>query len=158
VRVELSASVAACKTLAELVKIDPKSIGVGQYQHDVDQKLLKKKLDETVESCVNYVGVDLNTASKELLAFVSGSHRCQKNIIYRNEHGAFRNRRSLLKVPKLGSKAFEQSAGLRIRGGENPLDHTAVHPESYCVVEAIAADLMCRWSRSHGCTGSSRWI
>jgi uncharacterized protein len=130
--------------LAELVKIDPKSIGVGQYQHDVDQKLLKKKLDETVESCVNYVGVDLNTASKELLDFVSGiTPTVAKNIVtYRNEHGAFRNRRSLLKVPKLGSKAFEQSAGfLRIRGGDNPLDNTAVHPESYYVVEAIAADL-----------------
>lgn len=130
--------------LAELVKIDPKSIGVGQYQHDVDQKLLKKKLDETVESCVNYVGVDLNTASKELLAFVSGiTPTIAKNIItYRNEHGAFRNRRLLLKVPKLGPKAFEQSAGfLRIRGGASPLDNTAVHPESYGVVEAIAADL-----------------
>ena len=130
--------------LAELVKIDPKSIGVGQYQHDVDQKLLKKNLDETVESCVNYVGVDLNTASKELLAFVSGvTSTVAKNIItYRNEHGAFRNRRQLLKVPKLGPKAFEQSAGfLRIRGGDNPLDNTAVHPESYSVVEAIAADL-----------------
>ena len=130
--------------LAELVKIDPKSIGVGQYQHDVDQKLLKKKLDETVESCVNYVGVDLNTASKELLGFVSGiTPTIAKNIItYRNEHGAFRNRRLLLKVPKLGPKAFEQSAGfLRIRGGGNPLDNTAVHPESYSVVEAIAADL-----------------
>jgi len=130
--------------LAELVKIDPKSIGVGQYQHDVDQKLLKKKLDETVESCVNYVGVDLNTASQELLAFVSGvTPSVAKNIItYRNEHGAFKNRRSLLKVAKLGAKAFEQSAGfLRIRGGDNPLDNTAVHPESYAVVEAIAADL-----------------
>lgn len=130
--------------LAELVKIDPKSIGVGQYQHDVDQKLLKKKLDETVESCVNYVGVDLNTASKELLAFVSGmTPTIAKNIItYRNEHGAFKNRRLLLKVAKLGPKAFEQSAGfLRIRGGDNPLDNTAVHPESYFVVEAIAADL-----------------
>lgn len=130
--------------LAELVKIDPKSIGVGQYQHDVDQKLLQKKLDETVESCVNYVGVDLNTASSQLLAFVSGiTLTIAKNIItYRNEHGAFKNRRKLLKVPKLGAKAFEQAAGfLRIRGGENPLDNTAVHPESYPVVEAIAADL-----------------
>lgn len=131
-------------SLAELVKIDPKSIGVGQYQHDVDQKLLKKKLDETVESCVNYVGVDLNTASIELLAFVSGiTPSVAKNIItYRNEHGAFRNRRLLLKVPKLGAKAFEQAAGfLRIRHSDNPLDNTAVHPESYYVVEAIAADL-----------------
>lgn len=130
--------------LAELVKIDPKSIGVGQYQHDVDQKLLKKKLDETVESCVNYVGVDLNTASKELLTFVSGlTPTIAKNIVnYRNENGAFTNRRKLLKVPKLGPKAFEQAAGfLRIRNGENPLDNTAVHPESYPVVEAIASDL-----------------
>ncbi|WP_421654802.1 Tex family protein [Leptothermofonsia sp. ETS-13] len=130
--------------LAELVKIDPKSIGVGQYQHDVDQKLLKKKLDETVESCVNYVGVDLNTASKELLTFVSGiTPTIANNIVaYRNENGAFRDRRQLLKVSKLGPKAFEQAAGfLRIRDGNNPLDNTAVHPESYGVVEAIAADL-----------------
>ncbi|MCP6757949.1 MAG: RNA-binding transcriptional accessory protein [Fischerella sp. CENA71] len=130
--------------LAELVKIDPKSIGVGQYQHDVDQKLLKKKLDETVESCVNYVGVDLNTASKELLTFVSGiSPTVANNIVtYRNQNGAFKNRRELLKVPKLGPKAFEQAAGfLRIRNGKNPLDNTAVHPESYAVVEAIAHDL-----------------
>ncbi len=130
--------------LAELVKIDPKSIGVGQYQHDVDQKRLKKKLDETVESCVNYVGIDLNMASKELLTFVSGiTPAVAKNIVtYRNEHGAFKNRRMLLKVPKLGPKAFEQAAGfLRIRQGDNPLDNTAVHPESYRVVEAIAADL-----------------
>lgn len=130
--------------LAELVKIDPKSIGVGQYQHDVDQKLLKKKLDETVESCVNYVGVDLNTASKELLTFVSGINATVANNIvnYRNANGAFRDRRELMKVPKLGPKAFEQSAGfLRIRNGKNPLDNTAVHPESYKVVEAIAKDL-----------------
>jgi uncharacterized protein len=130
--------------LAELVKIDPKSIGVGQYQHDVDQKLLKKKLDETVESCVNYVGVDLNTASRELLTFVSGiTPTIANNIVaYRNENGAFRDRRQLLKVAKLGPKAFEQAAGfLRIRDGNNPLDNTAVHPESYPVVEAIAADL-----------------
>ncbi|BAT55554.1 RNA binding S1 [Nostoc sp. NIES-3756] len=130
--------------LAELVKIDPKSIGVGQYQHDVDQKLLKKKLDETVESCVNYVGVDLNTASKELLTFISGITSAVANniVAYRNQYGAFKNRRQLLKVPKLGPKAFEQAAGfLRIRGGENPLDNTAVHPESYAVVEAIASDL-----------------
>ena len=130
--------------LAELVKIDPKSIGVGQYQHDVDQKLLKKKLEETVESCVNFVGVDLNTASKELLTFVSGlSASVANNIItYRNQNGAFRDRRHLLKVPKLGAKAFEQAAGfLRIRGGDHPLDNTAVHPESYKVVEAIARDL-----------------
>ena len=130
--------------LAELVKIDPKSIGVGQYQHDVDQKLLRKKLDETVESCVNYVGVDLNTASQELLTFVSGiTPTIANNIVaYRNEHGPFHNRKQLLKVAKLGPKAFEQSAGfLRIRGGDNPLDNTAVHPESYSVVQAIASDL-----------------
>ncbi|MEH2411173.1 Tex family protein [Nostoc sp.] len=130
--------------LAELVKIDPKSIGVGQYQHDVDQKLLKKKLDDTIESCVNYVGVDLNTASKELLTSVSGITATVANniVAYRNQYGAFKNRRQLLKVPKLGPKAFEQAAGfLRIRGGDNPLDNTAVHPESYSVVEAIASDL-----------------
>ncbi|MFL0604473.1 Tex family protein [Cylindrospermopsis raciborskii] len=130
--------------LAELVKIDPKSIGVGQYQHDVDQKLLKKKLHETVESCVNYVGVDLNTASKELLTFVSGINPTVANniITYRNQYGAFKNRQQLLKVPKLGPKAFEQSAGfLKIRNGENPLDNTAVHPESYPLVEKIAGDL-----------------
>ncbi|MGL4618473.1 MAG: helix-hairpin-helix domain-containing protein, partial [Chroococcidiopsis sp.] len=130
--------------LAELVKIDPKSIGVGQYQHDVDQKLLKQKLEETVESCVNYVGVDLNTASQELLGYVSGiTTTIANNIVaYRNENGVFKNRRQLLKVAKLGPKAFEQAAGfLRIRGGENPLDNTAVHPESYKIVEAIANDL-----------------
>ena len=130
--------------LAELVKIDPKSIGVGQYQHDVDQKLLKKKLDDTVESCVNYVGVDLNTASKELLTFVSGiTSSVANNIVaYRNQHGVFKNRRELKKVAKLGPKAFEQAAGfLRIRGSDNPLDNTAVHPESYQVVQAIASDL-----------------
>lgn len=130
--------------LAELVKIDPKSIGVGQYQHDVDQKLLKKKLDETVESCVNYVGVDLNTASKELLTFVSGiTPTVANNIIaHRNQNGAFKNRRQLLKVTKLGPKAFEQAAGfLRIRDGENPLDNTAVHPETYSIVQSIATDL-----------------
>jgi uncharacterized protein len=130
--------------LAELVKIDPKSIGVGQYQHDVDQKLLKKKLDETVESCVNYVGLDLNTASKELLTFVSGiTPTVANNIIaYRNQNGAFKNRRQLLKVVKLGPKAFEQAAGfLRIRDGENPLDNTAVHPETYSIIQSIATDL-----------------
>ncbi|MDY7023309.1 MAG: Tex family protein, partial [Cyanobacteriota bacterium] len=130
--------------LAELVKIDPKSIGVGQYQHDVDQKLLKKKLDETVESCVNYVGVELNTASKELLTFVSGiTPTIAQNIItYRNDKGVFKNRKELLKVAKLGPKAFQQAAGfLRIRDGANPLDNTAVHPESYKVVETIAADV-----------------
>ncbi len=130
--------------LAELVKIDPKSIGVGQYQHDVDQKLLKKKLDETVESCVNYVGVDLNTASKELLTFVSGiTPAIANNIVaYRNEKGAFKNRKQLLKIAKLGPKAFELAAGfLRIRGGENPLDNTGVHPESYDLVNKIATSL-----------------
>lgn len=130
--------------LAELVKIDPKSIGVGQYQHDVDQKLLKKQLDETVESCVNYVGVDLNTASIQLLSFVSGiTPTIAKNVVkFRDENGAFKNRRQLLKVPKLGPKAFEQAAGfLRIREGENPLDNTAVHPESYGIVEQMVKDL-----------------
>ncbi|WP_373478931.1 Tex family protein [Geminocystis sp.] len=130
--------------LAELVKIDPKSIGVGQYQHDVDQKLLKKNLEETVESCVNYVGVDLNTASKELLMFVSGINQTIANniVIYRNEKGKFKNRKELLKVKKLGAKTFELAAGfLRIRDGENPLDNTAVHPESYSIVKNISADL-----------------
>jgi uncharacterized protein len=127
--------------LAELVKLDPKSIGVGQYQHDVDQKLLKKKLADTVESCVNYVGVDLNMASKELLIAVSGiTPTIANNIVaYRNEHGAFKTRQALLKVTKLGPKAFEQAAGfLRIRNGDNPLDNTAVHPERYDAVAAIA--------------------
>jgi uncharacterized protein len=130
--------------LAELVKIDPKSIGVGQYQHDVDQKLLKKQLDETVESCVNFVGVDLNTASKELLSYVSGiTPAVANNVVnYRNQNGAFRDRQQLLKVAKLGPKAFEQAAGfLRIREGNNPLDNTAVHPESYGVLKAIATRL-----------------
>ncbi len=130
--------------LAELVKIDPKSIGIGQYQHDVDQKLLKQKLDDTVESCVNYVGIDLNLASRELLSFIAGvSSAVAKNIVaYRNEHGAFRNRKELLEVAKFGPKTFEQAAGfLRIRGGENHLDNTAVHPESYFIAEKIAHDL-----------------
>jgi uncharacterized protein len=116
--------------LAELVKIDPKSLGVGQYQHDVDQKLLKAKLEETVESCVNYVGVDLNTASAKLLTFVSGiTPSLANNIVaYRDQNGVFKSRKQLLKVNKLGAKAFEQCAGfLRIRNGENPLDNTAVH-------------------------------
>jgi protein Tex len=127
--------------LAELVKIDPKSIGVGQYQHDVDQKLLKKQLSATVESCVNYVGVDLNTASKELLTAVSGITPTIANniVVYRNEHGAFVDRQTLLKVPQLGPKAYEQAAGfLRIRAGKNPLDNTAVHPERYELVASIA--------------------
>ncbi len=130
--------------LAELVKIDPKSIGVGQYQHDVDQKLLKQKLAETVESCVNYVGVDLNTASKELLVFVSGINTTIANNIvqYRNEKGAFKNRKELLKVKKLGAKTFELAGGfLRIRDGDNPLDNTSVHPESYHIVQKISSDL-----------------
>src|SRR5512136_1191763 len=130
--------------LAELVKIDPKSIGVGQYQHDVDQKMLKEKLDDTVESCVNYVGVDLNLASKELLSFVAGvSSSVARNIVaYRNEQGAFRDRSALLDIPKFGPKTFEQAAGfLRIRGGDNPLDNTAVHPESYFIVEKMARNL-----------------
>ena len=132
--------------LAELVKIDPKSIGVGQYQHDVDQGALKKSLDQTVESCVNAVGVNVNTASKHLLTYISGlGPTLAKNIVeYRTEHGAFKNRRELLKVPRMGEKAFEQCAGfLRIQDGKNPLDNSAVHPESYPVVEQMAADLQC---------------
>jgi protein Tex len=130
--------------LAELVKIDPKSIGVGQYQHDVDQRMLKKKLEETVESCVNYVGVDLNMASKELLSYVAGVNAgLAKSIVaYRNENGRFKSRDELRKVPKFGPKAFEQAAGfLRIRGGKNPLDNSAVHPESYPIAEQILKDL-----------------
>ena len=130
--------------LAELVKLDPKSIGVGQYQHDVDQKRLKQKLDETVESCVNYVGVNLNTASRELLRYVSGvSSAIAHNIVtFRDEVGRFSDRKTLLKVSKLGPKAYEQAAGfLRIPGGDNPLDNTGVHPESYSIVKAMAKDL-----------------
>jgi len=130
--------------LAELVKIDPKSIGVGQYQHDVDQKKLKKSLEQVVEFCVNKVGVNVNTASKELLTYVSGvGPTIALNIVnYRRENGPFKNRQELLKVPRLGDKVFEQCAGfLRIRGGDNPLDNSAVHPESYPVVEQMAADL-----------------
>lgn len=132
--------------LAELVKIDPKSIGVGQYQHDVDQGALKKSLDQTVESCVNSVGVNVNTASKHLLTYVSGlGPALAQNIVdYRAEHGPFNNRKELLRVPRMGNKAFEQSAGfLRIQQGENPLDNSAVHPESYPVVEKMAKDLGC---------------
>ena len=132
--------------LAELVKIDPKSIGVGQYQHDVDQKALKASLDDVVASCVNAVGVEVNTTSKELLKYVSGlSERLAGNIIgYRNENGAFPSRKSLMDVSGMGPKAFEQSAGfLRIRGAANPLDASAVHPESYSVVEAMAHDMKC---------------
>ncbi len=132
--------------LAELVKIDPKSIGVGQYQHDVDQHALKRSLDDGVMSCVNAVGVEVNTASKQLLTYVSGlGPQLAKAIVgYRNEHGPFGSRDGLRKVPRLGPKAFEQAAGfLRIRGAENPLDASAVHPESYPVVEAMARDLGC---------------
>jgi uncharacterized protein len=128
------------------VKIDAKSIGVGQYQHDVDQYLLKKKLDEVVESCVNKVGVEVNTASKQLLTYVSGlGGVLAKNIVeYRNENGPFRSRKEILKVPRMGEKAFEQAAGfLRIANGKNPLDKSAVHPESYGIVEKMAADLNC---------------
>jgi uncharacterized protein len=130
--------------LAELVKIDPKSIGVGQYQHDVDQKKLMQGLESTVESCVNRVGVDLNTASWALLRYVAGINErtALKIVEYRNEHGRFRSRVQLTAVPGFGPKTFEQAAGfLRIRGGDNPLDITAVHPESYGVVEKIAASL-----------------
>lgn len=132
--------------LAELVKIDPKAIGVGQYQHDVDQTALKNKLDEVVSSSVNAVGVDLNTASKELLTYVSGlGATIAKNIIdYRNEKGAFENRTELLKVPRMGAKAYEQAAGfLRIRNAKNVLDKTAVHPESYDIVKKMAKDASC---------------
>lgn len=132
--------------LAELVKIDPKAVGVGQYQHDVDQKMLKESLDRVVESCVNNVGVNLNTASKHLLTYVSGlgSVLAQNIVDYRKEHGKFTSREDLKKVPRLGPKAFEQCAGfLRIRNAENPLDNTAVHPESYYIVEKMASDLQC---------------
>ena len=132
--------------LAELVKIDAKSIGVGQYQHDVDQTALKKSLDTTVESCVNSVGVNLNTASRHLLTYVSGlGPTLAQNIVdYRAENGAFTSRKQLMKVPRMGAKAFEQCAGfLRIPDAKNPLDNSAVHPESYAVVEHIAKDMKC---------------
>ena len=132
--------------LAELVKIDAKSIGVGQYQHDVDQNSLKKSLDDVVLSCVNQVGVELNTASKELLTYVSGlGESIAKNIVkYREENGPFKNRADLKKVPRLGDKAFEQAAGfLRIKNASNPLDESAVHPESYEVVQSMAKDQKC---------------
>lgn len=132
--------------LAELVKIDPKSIGVGQYQHDVDQTKLKKSLDQTVENCVNLVGVNLNTASSHLLTYISGlGPQLAQNIVnYRAENGAFTSRKELMKVPRMGAKAFEQCAGfLRIPQAKNPLDNTAVHPESYCIVEQMAKDLGC---------------
>ena len=133
--------------LAELVKIDPKSIGVGQYQHDVNQSQLKESLDQVVESCVNSVGVNLNTASKHLLTYVSGlGPVIAKNIVeYRAQNGAFNTRSELKKVARLGDKAFEQCAGfLRIRGAKNPLDNTAVHPETYPIVEQMAKDLACK--------------
>lgn len=133
--------------LAELVKIDPKSIGVGQYQHDVDQNKLQTSLDDTVISCVNAVGVELNTASKQVLSYVSGlgTQLAQNIVEYRNTHGAFKNRNALNKVPRLGDKAFEQAAGfLRIRNAENPLDASAVHPERYNLVEQMAKDLGCK--------------
>ncbi len=132
--------------LAELVKIDPKAIGVGQYQHDVDQRNLKKMLDDVVESCVNSVGVEVNTASKELLMHVAGlSERIAGNIVaQRNEAGAFKNRKALLKVAGMGPKTFEQAAGfMRIQGGDQPLDASAVHPERYDIVQAMADDVGC---------------
>jgi uncharacterized protein len=133
--------------LAELVKIDPKSIGVGQYQHDVNQTELKNSLDQTVENCVNSVGVNLNTASKHLLTYVSGlGPALAQNIVdYRTANGPFKSRKALLKVPRLGEKAFEQAAGfLRIPDAENPLDNSAVHPESYHIVETMAKDMNCK--------------
>jgi uncharacterized protein len=132
--------------LAELVKIDPKAIGVGQYQHDVDQGELKRRLDEVVESCVNLVGVEINSASRDLLAYVSGlGPTLARNIIhFRDQNGPFTSRRQLFKVPRLGPKAFEQAAGfIRIRDGENPLDSTAVHPERYALVNRMAKDSGC---------------
>lgn len=132
--------------LAELVKIEPRSIGVGQYQHDVDQGKLKKSLDQTVENCVNAVGVNVNTASRHLLTYISGlGPQLAQNIVdYRREHGDFKSRKELLKVPRMGEKAFEQSAGfLRIEHAANPLDNSAVHPESYPIVEQMAKDLKC---------------
>ena len=132
--------------LAELVKIDAKSIGVGQYQHDVDQPKLKKSLDQTVENCVNLVGVNLNTASSHLLTYISGlgPQLAQNIVTFRAENGAFNSRKQLMKVPRMGAKAFEQCAGfLRIPQAKNPLDNSAVHPESYCIVEQMAKDLGC---------------
>ena len=133
--------------LAELVKIDPKSIGVGQYQHDVNQTRLGESLQQTVESVVNHVGVDVNTASKHILTYVSGlGPALAQNIVnYRSENGAFANRKALLKVPKMGAKTFEQAAGfLRVTNSDNPLDNSAVHPESYSIVEQMAKDLRCK--------------
>lgn len=139
--------------LAELVKIDPKSIGVGQYQHDVDQSKLKHSLDQTVESCVNLVGVNLNTASQHLLTYVSGlGPVLAQNIVdYRKENGAFTSRAQLKKVPRLGPAAYQQCAGfLRIPNAKNPLDNSAVHPESYHVVELMAKDQHCTVSELIG--------
>ncbi len=133
--------------LAELVKIDPKSIGVGQYQHDVDQNQLQASLDDTVISCVNSIGVELNTASKQILAYISGlGPQLAQNIVeYRNKNGAFKRRSELRQIPRLGDKAFEQAAGfLRIRNAEHPLDSSAVHPERYGLVEQMAKDLNCK--------------
>ncbi len=130
--------------LAELVKIDQKSIGIGQYQHDVDQTKLKQKLDQVVELCVNKVGVNLNTASKSLLGYVSGigPKLAEKIVDYRAEHGSFDNREALKKVPRLGDKAFEQSAGfLRVKNSKNPLDDSSVHPESYALVKRMSKDV-----------------
>ena len=132
--------------LAELVKIDPKSIGVGQYQHDVNQTRLGESLQQTVESVVNSVGVDVNTASKHILTYISGlgPALAQNIVTYRQEHGAFPNRKALLQVPKMGAKTYEQAAGfLRVTNSENPLDNSAVHPESYAIVERMAKDLRC---------------
>jgi uncharacterized protein len=132
--------------LAELVKIDPKAIGVGQYQHDVDQTALMRSLEDTVSNCVNAVGVEVNTASKQLLMYVSGlGPQLAANVVeHRNQHGPFTSREELTKVSKLGPKTFEQAAGfLRVRGGRNPLDASAVHPESYHIVDAMAKDLTC---------------
>jgi uncharacterized protein len=132
--------------MAELVKIDPKSIGVGQYQHDVDQKELKQTLDDVVMHCVNAVGVEVNTASQEILSYVSGLNKqvAVQLIKYREANGAFESRDTLKKVPRLGPKTFEQAAGfLRIHGGKNPLDASAVHPENYSTVERMAKDLKC---------------
>ena len=132
--------------LAELVKLDPKSIGVGQYQYDVDQNGLKRALDQTVENCVNKVGVNVNTASKYLLTYISGiGPQLAQNVVdYRSENGPFQSRKALLKVPKMGAKSFEQSAGfMRVDNAKNPLDNSAVHPESYPIVEQMAKDLNC---------------
>jgi uncharacterized protein len=132
--------------LAELVKIDPKSIGVGQYQHDVDQSGLKRSLDDVVVSCVNGVGVEINTASEQLLAYVSGlgPHLAKNIVAHRTANGPFPSREAFRSVPRLGPKAFEQAAGvLRVRNGQNPLDASAVHPESYGIVAAMARDLGC---------------